>query len=595
MWIRALCLALLGLATPTTAQVQIGGDCAINIANIGENATVNVERGTCGDSFRISYVWLDAQSLNLVRTGLSTQNLTSVVGSKPKILRAGVHDQMMALLELGTDMLPIPQSEEDETAFLNVSTPLGPDDFESDFIDRRALGVPFPMWAGNRQILWPDAKAYSEFFLNGVWPSNYAYCYANTQLDPFLIDDIELFVEDGDVDQLMQSIAFALTPVRFIDEAEFQNYFRGLRDMVEAFDAVDTAKAPLKTAEQLEFAMPRVTARDWRNATPKSYTLLRQITREGFPADFLLKIGEYTRNSTCGEDGNSLGFKALPREMEVMVAVIEPISPSIRITEIGLLADRDTGLRADFDLQRERSQKANLPALVEGDSYLLPLRIEFRYQDRSKNPPWSWNLPLRSQSEGFYEALDAARTALPELSRPAPDTLAGAGATLAGLTPPVDITPTPTYYFGDVLGLESLTTFNPLTNRTTRHQVRETPRFAALTQAGFETGSCPFLAFETASGTTLEHGQVLVGAHAPELAKADTVAIPAGTTVLHLSEREPEISYISEITLTHESGETRTLARDVRLNPQETISIDVPDGWDGAATVTIAGHYTLLN
>ncbi len=591
-------ISICTLCSTAPAQIQIAGDCGVNIANVSGDSVVTVEQGICGDAFRVTYVWLDGQSLALIEDGFLTENLERVVGDEPRMVRLGVYPTVRHLLDISTEYVRPNLTTSTPfnvlmTGFETDDTPLDLEPGELNLMRDRTQ--PLLYYGGDDTIIWPNHIAYSEFYGTGIWPRDVDYCYSD--FEPFSAAIVEELLEEEDIDGVLRIITDEIRLLSYLQPSDVASYWSNVNRMLDVMQQNDSNLVLGTHDARLSiWGNGDITANDWERATPPSLTLLRELSAHGFPHDFLLREGRYNQYGGC-DGGDGLNFTANPRQMKIMVAVIEPISPAIRITEIQFAADRRSGFGDNFNLRAEENIPVNFPTLLQGESYIIPLRIEFHY-DVAAESASSWaNRPVLPAEELLvWPIIERILERHPTLSEPAGPNPFGAYLTLAGTRQTQIELPTPTYWYGDVLSIQTITTRNPATGSVIRHSVRPAPQVSVVTNAGVWTGSCPFLLFETADGEMINHGQVLVGASTRELSRTEIVAIPEGARAIHVSEREPEVSYLREVVLISPSTNERTvLASGVQLRPQETLSLPLPSVASvGQYEVEVTGYYEVF-
>lgn len=567
-----------------TAQVQVvTGDCGIAVQNIEAGATVNITQKVCGDQFRVSYLWLDGVSMSLVDQGLLTRSLEKAVGTEPRLLKLGVYDEVKKILDLGSERL----SKHDDLGegfnrFTSLETNIG-NEFIDEYDDRATFDRSFNFFVGSEELVWADPKLIEDFYSSGAWPQNVFHCYPNVEREPYYLDELEFLAEDNEDQNLLAHVSRSTQMVAPISGREYRRYFRNIREEAKLLKSGLVHNFNMFEDEGITLE---------QTAVPPSYALHRYLTKTNFPDDYLHKYARFLEGSGCA-DGSGIMIRAYPRKVMFMVAVIEPISPSIAITQIGFGQDLGEGLRDDFSLRSAPKVDLNIPALVEGDSYILPLRIELRHGGEYD---YLTEVSTPEQAQPFYDKLNEIRASHPHLNQVAPAQNLGAAATLLGLQPPVLVEPTSTYYFGDILALETLTTRNLATGDIKKHDVRDTPRLAMTTLAGYEIGSCPFLVFEDGAGQRTLHGRVLVGAVGPEKAMHETIAVPEGSESVLLEEREPEISTISKLQLRNlVTGAIFQIGNNITLMPKDTLRVAIPEEFRTNSVIEISGHYELLS
>lgn len=433
-------------------RIQISGDCSVNIADIGGEAEVNVTLNTCGDDLRVTYFWLDGQTITLLQNGVMTPRMELALGKKPKILRFGVHDELQEILEIGSERvtgeafingfssnLENQSGASTEPSYNELSLDRNPE------VRRKINRV----WFGDEFIPWPEPSAIKQFYSDGVWPQDFAYCYPASDPRLWVLEEFrEALGPDGSPDGLAARAASTPSITAIISQNEFSGFFTNVRKHAELVRTPPT-DANLWDLESGEIILhgAEITRENWLEAVPPSFQLIQHLTQRGQPDDFLVKVGEYIDVRCSGALG--LSFALQPRTMQVLVALIEPISPSIRIIELGLHEDSAPELRPAVDPDTPSVIDASLPTLVPGESYVLPLRLEWHYE------------PKEAECEQFYRLVRELRERFPKaLGAPSAGEPLGASQTLLGMREPEILPVEPIYYFGPAFSLSSITTHN---------------------------------------------------------------------------------------------------------------------------------------
>jgi hypothetical protein len=572
-------LLVLALASgqPASAINIVNGDCNIIVQNVQiGSGTLQIPEAGCNrtrpeDSFRVRYFWLDSLSLSFLMAGYADENLKQIAGRSPQMWRGGIWPVLREVLDRFGER-PGPDSELLYPGY--TARVLSREGAAEDYTYRYFKDIPDPVRRNLRiynafhPIIWPDIEAIHQFWDTDEWPRDFAMSYgSNPDNDSYNLEQIESRAERAG-----GTIGYCTFLYDFVGRKEYDSYMqsmRTLRDLV-AKKKIGPVMEPVEAAE---FGHNR-------SGAFVSYDAMRYFGAQNWPSDFLVKYGRYTTNDCAGIAG--FGVTVLPRELFVLVAVVEATADNLKLKGFGYDVDTQTKLRDDIAPNDPQLETFSFPALNRGDTVVVPLRIELRYDLGSQ--PFAHIRP-NSSSERFYRAigdyggqvvLNDGTLTPPRVEKPASAFRAPTFSDVAR-----------TYYFGEARDLRQVVIGD------NAYEVRETPRVAMLSVAGYDGASCPFLEFVEDDGLPSLHGRVLVGASARNRARTDRVPVPPGARSVVISEREPEVSYLSEIALVDDrSGERRVLAEDLVLKPLEKVELEIPE--DLAArplTVAITGYY----
>jgi hypothetical protein len=106
---------------------------------------------------------------------------------------------------------------------------------------------------------------------------------------------------------------------------------------------------------------------------------------------------------------------------------------------------------------------------------------------------------------------------------------------------------------------------------------------------GFAGGYLPGL------GDPIRIGRVLIDASKEDLARTEEIRLPRETRSFFVSEQEPEITYLTQISVVdEESGVERVLASKVVLHPGDGREFLIPEEFVGGVTLKLRGYYESL-
>ena len=283
---------------------------------------------------------------------------------------------------------------------------------------------------------------------------------------------------------------------------------------------------------------------------------------------------------------------AIPREMNVLVAVIEPKSNPVTVTSLVTNMDPEPGLKQEPYFSQTLNMAIGDELLVpeNGDSLIIPLQIGFSYtnEDRHKNgEDFSSQVKIQlkeSQKDFTFSRCEADINS--ENFDLNCEPYASGNLSKVGIS---KFETTETYVFGPALEISQLS----ISGREEVFSVRDIPESYVFKDNGYAYGSCPFAYFGFENGSEKLAGRVLVGANAVDKKMTEQIKVPSGAKTFVLKELEPEISYISAITAILKNGERKSLiSSDIVLKPRTQIELQIPPS---SVSIEISGHYELLN
>jgi hypothetical protein len=146
------------------------------------------------------------------------------------------------------------------------------------------------------------------------------------------------------------------------------------------------------------------------------------------------------------------------------------------------------------------------------------------------------------------------------------------------------------YIFGNSLDIKNVTIDGKVV------AVRLAPESAIAYEGETGLGSCPFLYIESrSSAKPISLGRILVGASSQAQSIDDQIQLPVDTNAIYIVEREPEITYVSDVSVWDENAKKeRVLLEGFTVSPGEAKEIRIPVGID-ATKVRIRGYYETLD
>lgn len=587
-----------------SAKIGNVDGCSIVIVSQGSGLVtnnVNFDGSNCGDKdeFNVKYVWMNSNQLAEFWSDPNAHPFPNIFGSNPKILENDIteilnrirKDYTIRIAETG-----YPANA--DTVITGLSTADGlkkemivPNSASTEGLFRTNVSNQTIALPVSDPIIWVD-NAFVRKFSESKWSGNYSFRYSLPYADGIISERSFLRGVQRSAErnwsELSRQVAMCINFIRFVDRPEFNSYWDSIDELVWKEELQELASYYSEFDGQ----------GDKRLDSPFSYNIAYDFIDEfaigNWPDDFLLLRGSFEEATEgCEVKSGGLAFYLLPRELYVQFAVITPISPTLKISNIHYQKD------GNYDVRKSLSDFAYLESNVgeillqksQSQTLVIPLSTQFRYPEQILE---HGNLQLGSQLKKVFDAFPDREINFDNCSHDEEGELVCdelASSTL-GEMPESDkpFSIEPRYYFGEALKLDALTIDGKLIS------ARVAPEFGLYSEDEVQAGSCPFVFFEMKNGDILRHGRVLIGASSPLLARTDTIPIPKNAKKIIISELEPEISYIDSLTFDDISENVRPInfnasSDSIMLKPREFAVFDVPER---ASTVSISGFYELL-
>ncbi|MGO8092259.1 hypothetical protein [Rhizobium leguminosarum] len=598
-------------AVVSQKNVEInGGNCIVVIQTDEASDSTTVNNMTCPQeasrAYAIRYIWLNSSQVSFLLARYSDANLAPILGEHPVVMLNPVYDNLNSIYKKYGSRF----SELTEMDFPNQFTFKG----KNKSTDDGNEAIPFKMSYKDipialrrnflfsqfeSKIVWPDSNLINSIQSN-TWPQTYKYAYSlpDGERASFL-RDIERSARLKHA-ELTDNVAECMLYYKLLSKENFDGYWdridrleRAISDhTIETWQVDEGSDDPEGTVDIVQEASNNPT-----------YDFYAEVTKEYWPADFLVMSGQMSSGSDeagCEVVGGGLSTSVDPRALAVLVAVVTPVNDRIVVRSAKLAHDDRTLLRQTLSFAPEMSD-AMLSDLElskqNGKSLVIPLHMELRYdkddfplseisQGQSDNPIFKIFQKYPDASVNFRRCEDSgeindngeARITCKSFMR----------QKLATFPSPEATAVTSSYFFGPAFQLKTLEIDGKIV------EVRDPPEFGLVADHMGEYGSCPFAYFETADGKSLYHGRILVGANSVTRSATDTIAIPPGATKLVIKEVEPEITFLHDITFTSDKNVLRdvSFSRPAKVSPRDQLSINIPSG---SISVAITGYYELLS
>lgn len=601
-------LTLLFALFPVTADAQLWESRTISISDStcimvlqGKYENTRVQGLTCpveaGKSFALRYVWLNAGQISFLLAKYSDENMAPILGARPTVALNLVFERLTSIYgkygTRGSDNFP---------EMIHISGPGRTSGLESTLDEEQRIPIAVPI--GNLPIslrtkfklptfegpiIWPDLDLVPELSAGNGWPERYRYYY----------DDEAEFGEGAFLRQLERGarrkradvadrLAQCMTMHRYLSEVEFKNYWSLIDDLetelLEEKTQLWLVEPNFQSDEPMELIIDQIVSNE-------AYDMHADVSSEYWPPDYMLLRGTIENGSEahCFGESGGISVRAEPRSLHAVVAVITPLAEEVVVKSAPVQVDKRTALRAElvFDDDEELPFGDVVLNKSEGDSLIIPLWLELRYDDDES--PFNSSFPTPNKVEGIL--------------RKYPDSPVNFARCVPSDDGQVNCTPfiettmgefpshssakvTPKYYTGPAYRLDNLNINGEMIG------VRDVPTLALVADVFGEQGSCPFLYFEHHDGSVSYHGRVLVGANGPQNIRSESIPLPAGVRRILIREKEPELTYLTGISFDGHSTASVISAGTVRLGPRDQLSVVVPSG---SENVTITGYYELLD
>ena len=563
--------------------VVVGSSCVVVNQNVkATDGGIVVNQLECPESpensFILRYVWLDRTASSLMLVSQFDEALKPLVGDVQTVIRNPVFDQVDTLVQkFGAPPVNVPGTGGmfDKGMRYNI---MGKSDAEV-----QSAGTPMPLkklktfklYDAETTILLPDVDGLREVLKTRGWPRNYRLTYST--------ENVNLNFKNKKPENENLAISCVLLH-RPVPKSELENYWPAMENLERAMDAREFRPSEVISNE--------VGGTDFRVAAVQNRAIdaMLYFGEKSWPDDFLMSFGNAVSDQ-CG-DGYSFGYFAPPRSLYTLVAVVEAKNNNIEVQQIRYLVDDETGLRKLRKGTRDDQSPVGVVNLKQGESLLIPLRIELRY-DMEVWPMSALNLQPAAE-DVRQKILEAPMSVLRFQGKDDPgDNKALARVVFEKLRsefrPPESRDVTQAYVFGPSYAIANF----DINGKTV--VVRQAPSNAIAYLGDTGTGSCPFLYVDSTSGDWRKLGRILVAATNAAAPREEQVALPPGTRALVISEQEPEITHIEFVSVRDdETGQEFVLAEKLELHPGWSKELRLPDAIGDQATLRVKGYYQPL-
>jgi hypothetical protein len=590
-------LILIILNSGYANSATVVGSCNVVNENINLPAgstiinEVYCEDDPAANSYKIRYIWLDSLSFSFALSGYYDNRLSSIAGESPLLLRNEIFSIMSEINEkFGVSPAVNSQIVKDEFEYIlhsgNSRTSVASTTFSDvpvDVLNRMRV------YAGEQLILWPDLPA-SKVIANTLdWPPNYSIAYSanNTEGSP-LFDLGEWALSDA---YGRQQKAFLCTILyRYVNKNDYDRYWGDIRALESEaeFDENRYTNWVFRARSDAPFRQIVV-------GNP-AFNAIGYFTKDGWPDDFLVNIGTFQEGEPCGNSSDSFGFYAIPRQLFVLVAVVLPTRGAIQLEELTLDVDRRRNLRTEITNTEPASENLNSISIGKNQSLVVPLRIEMRYD--LKSHPFS-SIIANAESRQIFDSISALEFNRLDFRDPQfgsegeqadpIDLPIFTSKNKNSFPAPMAKNVTQKYFFGPAYSLTGVKIGD------TTYEVRSAPPSALVVAAGYEGGTCPFLYFRSSDDRLRIHGRILVAAGSEDKRRQERYDLPAETKSVVISEQEPEITYITNISYRNkENNLSVSVVDNLVIQPNTAFEIDVPEAYRNNGEIIVDGYYRQL-
>ena len=298
----------------------------------------------------------------------------------------------------------------------------------------------------------------------------------------------------------------------------------------------------------------------------------------------------FVEGEDCGANG-SFGFYVVPRLVFVLLAVVEPKGSAINIDGASFVIDDDSALRPAPGRGRLEDMRFSPITIKRGESFVIPLHIELRY-DTDQFPFTA--IKDNGTSSQFYASISGLPVTQFSVALDVPgdnNTMIKIKITKdkSAFNPPTSSIISGKYFFGKSRELTGIFIDGK------KIETRPTPRVAVVMNGRFEEGSCPFLYFKDGDDNLSMVGRVLIGADGVEREREEHISIARGVRAFVLSEAEPEVSFIRSLDLQSETGEIWNIGANFYIGPNKAFEFQIPERFREKGQIRIKGYYKTLN
>ena len=578
--VLASIVAFLDPKLAAAANVLVGNCNQVNQnIEVSGQATLIIENDCYADdpskSFRVRYFWVDSLSLSFLMAGYADEELQVIAGKSPRIWHGGIYPLLDDIFKRFGER-PGPGSNFFYSGYSSAF--LSKEGRVEDYNFRRFDELPesvrrsLRIYTGIQPILWPDIEAFREFFETPAWPSRYKMSYGTGSAINYQ-ELSEIASRTSRADDVVANCTMIHDLVTRDEFNRFPVDVRKMADVIEGNDVLQPMEPNLSNLNKMGSPV-----------SFRSFAAMKYFGSHNWPRDYLVRHGSYIREN-CGMSAG-LGISVYPREMFVLVAVVEATGRRLELDGFGYVVDRASGLRNNISATEAKREEFAFPALNRGDSIIVPLRLELRYD--LDLPQFRYSRPNDVSGEYFNEIRVLNRPVVLNDGSYSPGRVIS--KPVSAFRPPEFDQIERTYYFGDAHDLEYVIIGGK------SYEVRKTPKMARLSVGGFQEGSCPFLEFVEADGKPSLHGRILVGANHQSRSRSERIPIPEMARSIILSEREPEISHIEKIELVDASNRRILLAENIILKPWDSLQLPIPENLrQGPLSMEISGYYKPIN
>ena len=602
---RALLINIaLYLSTVTSfaqdANAIVVGNCNQISQNVklAEGAILNIYQDCHAEGdfpgYRLKYIWVNSMQLSFLLANYVHPTLAKLVTSTPKIFTRNneVYSEILKLVNIANTRFD-PASgilgREIRSTVQSSNGVLAGDGGMRLGMSNKSLNL-LKLYTGDEPIIWFDLAASQAVRNTHGWPSDYRFAYGKGYYDDssnsllyggVSINPSEILALNPERNEDAISLFSCSILYRFARRQDIENYWS---NVLKAEKAIARKKIIPELVVNERFAS--FVDRDVPNLKIKDGAIdaLLYYTKENWPDDFLIVAGKYDFDG-CNETG-AFGFYAIPRKMQVLFAVIEPVTRDIEINSVNYGVDNQRKLRDKPSYDQERKEFFSGVMVRRGESIMIPLRIELKYN--SEDYPVSAVMDIGGQGNNYFKAIRELPTKKIRLFKPEAKALLF-DKMRSSFGPPQVASLQKTYIFGPALELKTA----QIGGRNV--EMTAPPASSLYTVLGNPGASCPFLYVSNNDGTERLIGRVLIGANAPNLRRNQVIHVIGRRSSLFIAEQEPEITFLNRIEVIDSRSKARfRLARNLILGPKRQVEFKLPRQMRGSFDIIVSGYYQKL-
>jgi len=567
--IVAMCVFFFGFLHSVQAANQVAiGSCIVQNQNVGsiKNQNVFCENPDEKNSFRIRYIWFNANSASLLFDNIITDELQQLIGTDPLIIENSTKKKIDEIWSIFSTKIANEDgyfySDAGDVFFETIKHGGGSQDSsQTYFLNESEEGKSHykllkdvRFYAANEHVLWPmtldlqTAHGKQSALSDGLKLTYGIDSFENP------ISLLKEALSEGKKNFSSMAYQCSLS-YGFLKRSEYDSYWNEIENLYKAFTNSEEFK------KFATFVEPEFSEEQNLRKTPLAFDALEYFGKNNWPDDFAFKYQVYNFNE-CGQEP---AVRILPRELFIKFAVIQSVNGFYDLKRVSYLEDKSDHLRAGPNFNELNEQEKVVGEIVrkKGQSVLMPIEIQLRY-DMTKFP-FRFTRP-NLVSGRLHKIIEDSGFQSLQLEEGWSGSVISENS-ISAFKDPEFSKITPSYSFGPAIQLKTVTVGDQ------KVDVREAPAVASIMNGEFPEGSCPILYFRMQDGSEIKYGRILIGANSEDNSKDQEITIPVNATHAIIREEEPEISFIQKIDVIDYFGDKVTHLENTALAPGQEIEI----------------------